>query len=201
MGERAEELTDDVDLSCHARAVADAVCKHPGDLIVVAHSYGGAVLQLAREDIADRLLGCIYLDASLLGDGEALMDRVPDERVERLILEARGRGGVATLMPPAASSFGLHDPADIAYAEARFTPHPLATYLERASLRRSPRDGPPSVYVTCTDPRYLPLSSSRDRAVGYGWPQLEVAAGHDCMVSEPELTVDAILRSAKRITT
>jgi len=196
MGERAEELADDVDLSSHAKAVVDAFRDRKGDLIVVAHSYGGAVLQMACEDIGDQLTGCVYLDSSLLEHGEALMDRVADDHAQRLIFEARNRGGVPTLLPPAATSFGLTDPGDIAFAEARFTPQPLATYLERARLRRLPSDGPPSVYVTCTSPRYRPLASSRDRAIDHGWPQLEVEAGHDCMLSEPKLTVDVILRAA-----
>lgn len=200
MGERADELTAAIDFSCHARAVAEEVRGFERKPIVVAHSYAGAVVQLACEDVAGSVAGIVFLDAAILEDGERMMDLVPPKTAAERIREAKERGGVATMFAPAGRKFGLSDEDDIAYVEARFTPQPLATYLEKVRLRRGPNDPPPSIYVTCTQPRYLPLSSSRDRAIGYGWPQLEVAAGHDCMVSEPELTVDVLLRAAGLIT-
>lgn len=117
VGERAAELAADVDLSCHARAVADAVRSHVGKLIVVAHSYAGAVVRLACENVADRLAGCIYLDSSVLEDGEKMMDVVPPDIAAQRIREAKARGGVATMLPPAPPAFGLSDENDIAYVK------------------------------------------------------------------------------------
>lgn len=200
LGERADELTADVDLSRHAAEVAERVLAHEGGpLVAVAHSYAGAVLQLACESVADRLAGRVFLDASILADGEKVMDLVPPELAAQRIREAKARDGVAAMPPPPGRAFGLHDADDIAYLESRLTPHPLATYLETVRLRRAPDAPPASVYVTCTDPIYEPLASSRQKARDHGWKQLELASGHDAMVRDPERTVDVLMHASELI--
>ena len=195
VGERAGELSPEVDLSAHSAAVAEAVEEHRGGpLVAVAHSYAGAVLLAAGERVKRRLAGRVFLDASVLEDGERVMDLVPPAVAARRIAdaEAAAGSGVAVMAPPPGTAFGLVDLDQVAHVEARLTPHPLATYLERMPIPGPPGAGPDTTYVVCTDPEYAPLASSRRRARSYGWHLAELASGHDAMISAPEALAELL---------
>lgn len=200
VGERAAELSPDVDLSRHALTVARLAAGHRGaPLVAVAHSYAGAVLLAAGERCGGALAGRIFLDAVLIEDGETVMDLVPPETARRRIAEAEAAGGLA-MAPPPAEAFGLTDPPDLAHVAARLTPHPLATYLEPARLTTPPGAGPPSLYVRCVRPPYEPISRSAERARRYSWPVQELPAGHDCMVSAAQATAEVLIAGAMDLT-
>lgn len=199
VGERAGELSPEIDLSAHAATVAEAVEAHRGGpLVAVAHSYAGAVLLAAGERCSGRLAGRIFLDASILEDGERVMDLVPPEVAARRIAEAEtsAPSGAAVMAPPSGAAFGLTDPEQVARVEARLTPHPLATYLERVAIPGRPGAGPAATYVVCTDPVYGPLVSARRRAREYGWRVEELATGHDAMISAPGALADLLVEIA-----
>ena len=93
-----------------------------------------------------------------------------------------------------AASFGVLDPADAAWLEARLTPHPLSTYQSPLPIEGPPGNGLPARYIVCTDPIYRPLEAARRWVTQAGWPVAEIATGHDAMVTAPDALIELLDR-------
>ena len=90
-----------------------------------------------------------------------------------------------SVAPPPAEVFGVLDPDDQAWVEARLTPHPISTMLAPLPIEGPPGAGLPARYVACTDPLYHPRERVQGWANAYGWPVTELPTGHDAMVTAP----------------
>lgn len=150
-------------------AVLDQLAERQlGPVVLVGHSYGGAVITHAaagRSDIAH----LIYVAAFALDDGESVVGALRDlerhdvERrdVERRDVELAGAmiptaDGSATVLDRTRAAGALYNecpPEAIAAALPRLTPQPVATLTQPVS--GAPRDQVESTYVAC----------SRDHAV------------------------------------
>ncbi len=189
-GERAHLLTPQVGLDTHVRdLVAIFEYEDITGAVLVAHSYGGMVACGAMEKVADRVRSLVLLDAHLPRKGESVFDLNGPERAGAMIALA-DESGEGWYIPPAdARRYGVTDPADRAWVNARMTAQPLKTYQDpsgptdrawshpacssNASLRRSSprrwsvpgRAAPPiraSVTACCTPPttRWSPRRTS-----------------------------------------
>ena len=160
------------------------------NVILVGHSFGGLTISGVADAVPERIAKLIYLDAAIIENGEAAFDLLPKEIVvARLNAANETSGGLAIPAPPA-ESFGLSDPADVAFVQSRLTPHPVATFRNRVTLNNPVGNGLPACYIRCVDPVYEPLTIFHQRAAAAGWPRIEFAAGHDAMVTEPLATAD-----------
>ena len=54
-------------------------------------------------------------------------------------------------------------------------------------------NGLPAVYVHCTQPLYGGLTQTRDWVRASGMPEVELASGHDAMVTAPEALARLLL--------
>jgi hypothetical protein len=77
------------------------------------------------------------------------------------------------------------DPEQAAWLAPRLTPHPLSAFQSPLKLANRVTNGLPATYIVCTDPLYGPLQSSRDQARALGLRVVELATGHDAMVTAP----------------
>lgn len=193
LGERAHLLTKSISIDDFVEDVVQHLrYEDLADVVLVGHSFGGMAITGAAEAVPERLSRLIYLDAAVPASGEAPFDLLPQDIVaERVRIAEETSGGLSIPAPPA-TAFGLSRPADIAFVEPRLTPHPLATYQTALTLKGRAGNGLPCHYITCTDPVYAPLETSRQRARDYGWPTAELATGHDAMVAEPAATADLL---------
>ena len=191
LGERAHLLTDRIDLQTHVTDIENHVCfEDLRDIVLVGHSYAGAVITGVADGLADRIGRLIYLDAVLSHDGEAVMDQVPKAAAEKRIRIARETGGGLAMPAPPASAFGVVDPDRSAWLESKLTPHPLKTYLSELHIRADAGNGLRADYIICTAPVYRGLDEAHARAGQTGWPIHELATGHDAMVIAPAETAD-----------
>ena len=53
-------------------------------------------------------------------------------------------------------------------------------------------NGIPATYIVCTDPIYKPLDASRAWIKAAGWKTVEIATGHDAMVTAPDRLADLL---------
>ena len=85
---------------------------------------------------------------------------------------------------PWQSSF---DPARQAWVDGKCTPQPFHTLFERLRLERAPGDEiRRKLYILCTDPPLAYMRRFYERAsAAPGWQLMELATGHDAMVTEP----------------
>jgi pimeloyl-ACP methyl ester carboxylesterase len=187
LGARRHLLSPAIDLETH---IADVVglleAEELRDVVLVGHSYAGAVA-IGTVDRARRHIGrLILLDALLLDFGEAPIDLTPPEiAAARRAQVAREGGGLVMPCPPAAV-FGVTDPADAAWVARRLTPHPFATYEQKLARTGTGLGDVPRAYVDCTAPRLATIEPSRARLRARPeWAVRELATGHDAMVTAP----------------
>ena len=142
-------------------AALSAVLDHVGDgdrgpLVLVGHSYGGAVITQAatgRDDIAH----LVYVAAFALDDGESVLGclgAMERHDVELAAAMVPTPDGTATTLAPAAAVPALygHCPTEaVAAALPRLGPQSMASMTEE--VVGDPRASIPATYVVCTDDR------------------------------------------------
>lgn len=194
LGERRHHLSRDISLATFVADVAGVMeAEELSDVILVGHSHGGAVISGVADRMPERIRHLVYLDATILQDGESAFGVLPGEVVAERRRRVAETGGVAMPVPDV-SAFGIpadHPRAD--WVRRRLTPHPVGSYESPLALSHPVGNGRPSTYISCTDPLYLPLQPARDWARAQpGWTWRELATGHDAMVLAPEALADML---------
>jgi pimeloyl-ACP methyl ester carboxylesterase len=199
LGCRAHLMAPDIDIAVFTADIVDHL-RHEDldDVVLVGHSFGGNAISGAAEQVPERIARLVYLDAMIPISGQSPFDELPPEAANRRIRIAEETSGGLSIPPPKANAFGISDPADAAWLEARLTPHPLRTFTSSQLFRNQPGNDLPAEYILCNDPIYGPLKSARAKARALGWPVREIATGHDAMVIAPEALVDMLETEPKR---
>lgn len=201
-GERLHLLTRDVTFEVHVQDVLN-VFEHEGltDVILLGHSYAGAVVTQVADRVPELLRRVIYLDAVAPRSGETASGQ--EETAETLRTMAASE---SWLLPPLPlDAIGLTAARDVAWASPRRHPHPARTLYEPLQLHESAAARAlPRVYLVCKQHEGLvalfgvdPLSSSAERARSEGWIVEELDAPHDAMITHPELVASALLSHAE----
>jgi pimeloyl-ACP methyl ester carboxylesterase len=193
LGERAHLVSPLTDLSTHVWDVVNHVLYEDlRDIVLVGHSYGGAVVTGAVEHIADRISHLVYLDAFVPAGGESVSGLA-------------GRGGVSApsltdewLAPPPPRDFG--DPAEEAWANARRRPHPMRCFTEPVALRRPLEEHDFTLtYIKATaEPESAPgnaafWAAARHAASDPRWSCHEIATTHVVQHHEPGALAEILL--------
>jgi pimeloyl-ACP methyl ester carboxylesterase len=201
LGDRAHLAGAQVALGTHVQDVLGAIeAEELGDAIVlVGHSYGGNVITGVADALRGRIAHCVFLDAVVPPPDATRwswsMFNSAQDRAARL-RAVREQGGGVVLPPPAAAALGVDDPADAAWLERRMRPMPLGTYLGEIALRHGGTEGLPRTYVAAAAPAYPPMRPIRERLrTDPTWRYLEIATGHDMMVSAPQVLCRLLLEA------
>jgi len=199
LGERAHLLNADIDLDTHIQDVV-ALMTFEGleDVILVGHSYGGMVITGVADRAAERIRELVYLDAAHPRDGESL-EIVAPAQMEPTRAMGRTVDGIELVMwpfPGMAGFFGITDPADVAWTEARLTPHPWKCFGQ--PLRLENGDAAfrlPRTNINCTNALQNSPDEARARQLD-GHRNFEIDTGHDLMITEPEAVATMLLEVA-----
>ena len=202
LGERAHLLTPGINLETHIADVLGALdTEELEDCILVVHSYAGMLGTAVADRRPGKLRHLVYVDAVLPAPGESWgSPHSADTRAQR-IGGAEANAQYAFPAPPA-SAFGLTG-ALAEWVERRSTPHPGHTYTQALDFDPVRVAAVPRTFISCTDPRLATIDPSRQRianaqfwggawAGGGGFNVVEMATGHDPMLTEPE-AFDALL--------
>ena len=129
MGEDTTPLAR-VSLAVWADQVADVISREAEPVILVGHSRGGVVISEAAERVPDRIATLIYLAGSLLPDGVAILDYVPQPDPDGpQVLDVREDGSAMLLDPfMTMSFFNATDEAWVSLARNRLTREPLGVH-------------------------------------------------------------------------
>lgn len=186
LGERSHLLNASVSLETFIEDLLNAlVWEDLHDVILVGHSFGGVAITAAADRMPERLRHLVYLDALILQNGQSPFSTVPASVAEsRRTLAKQSESGLS-IPVPSPEKLGVTDPEDIAWINAKCTPHPIKTYEDALVLKHKPGNGVPATYIAVT-PYYGPTSQSRDYAKQrQDWTYTEMPAGHDAMVTSP----------------
>ena len=198
LGERAHLLNETVGI---ATFIDDAIgvieAEELENIILVGHSFGGAVISGVVDRLPQRIAQLVYLDAIVPVSGHSALSCLPLETQEIRLRTAQATPGGLTIPLPTDTMFDLPSGPDRDWVARRITPHPLASYTDAIPLKHPVGNGRPRLYIRCTDPIYPAVVPSYDRIKAEGgWTLVDIATGHDAMVTAPEALAEILLQHA-----
>lgn len=168
------------------------------DVVLVGHSFGGAVVQLAALQVAERLARLVFYNAYVLDDGDAVFSHVPAS-VAPAFQALADPDGTLTL-PWAFFRDHLMNDADTATAKAAYamtSPEPLGRSAEPLELAGFAELAVPRSYVHATGDNVFP---AREFSWHPGMSQrlgdfrlVSIPGGHELMFSDPRALADALV--------
>jgi len=174
----------------HCAYLHDVIGAIEGPVIVVAHSYGGAVATEAA-DMAN-VAGLVFISAFCLEPGESVAgvvdaDKHSDVSADTITLD----DGYLTVDRAMAMEAFYHDcdPADAESAFSKLTPEYFDTRITkvtRAAWKRIP-----SHYVICTEDRAVPLRL-QERLAARVNSSSQISSSHSPMISQPVKLIDLL---------
>jgi pimeloyl-ACP methyl ester carboxylesterase len=196
LGEREHLLNANVGLDTHIQDVL-GVLKYEdlNDVILVGHSYGGMVIAGVAEKASTRIGHLVYLDAFVPEDGKSLADYQPPEVLQMFHekTQTEGEGFKLPCLIPA-EAFGVTNDDDLAWVRPRLNPHPLKTKLDAIHLTNPKVAEIAHTFIYCNKPAVGPFGQFADRLKNDdSWQYLEMATGHDAMITEPEKLAEIVL--------
>lgn len=195
VGERAHQRTPDIRLQTHADDVAAVVeAEELQGAILVGHSYAGMVITAVADRLPQRIGRLVYLDAVVPESGECWSSGHPDA-VRSARRQAIAQSGVIPPTDPA--QFGLQG-EDAAWVQRRQTPQPGGVYDDPLHFDAARLVSLPRTFIACTDPPLATIAASFRRVQQQpGWQLLEIATGHDAMISAPQALLQHLLSLAR----
>jgi pimeloyl-ACP methyl ester carboxylesterase len=183
-------LADDVAVTKRAIAAAD------GPVILVGHSYGGAVVSEAGTD--PKVKGLVYIAAFAPDQGES---------VSSLIANPAPGAPVPPILPPQdgflfldRSKFAASFAADVAPELAAFMADsqvPWGVEALGGAVSKPAWRGKPSWYLVTTDDKMIPPAAQRSMAKRAESKVVETAASHSVYVSKPKVVADLVAQAAR----
>lgn len=171
-------------------AVAAAACEGFANVVLVAHSYGGAVVGEAQHFVGE-LSRVVYVAALVPALGESATDVSRLVRVRTRLDEAMSLDGPILRLDPAIALDALYhdcDEATQSWAINQLSTQTLASF-------RSPRRGVAvpiaTRYVLCRDDRAID-PSLQEFLAGRCDERVELASGHSPFFSHPRELADLI---------
>ncbi|MCW7539116.1 alpha/beta hydrolase [Aquabacterium sp. A7-Y] len=194
VGERAHLLQTPITLQTHVEDVCRVIeAEELDSAVLVGHSYAGMVVTGVADRLPEHIGQLVYLDAVVPGPGESWSSgHSPETREQR-----RAQIAAQGVLPPADPvAFGLRG-EDAAWVARRMTPQPGGVYDSPLDFDAARVFGRPKTFIDCTDPALPTIAASRRRVRSEsGWQVVEIATGHDPMISAPEALLRALLALA-----
>jgi pimeloyl-ACP methyl ester carboxylesterase len=187
LGERAHLLNLDPDLDLMIADIVQVIdSEELTDVILVGHSFGGAVVSGVVDCMAEKIRRLVYLDALILRPGTAVLEDATAESLAFFSSLKRDNGGSGVISIPPLSFFALEHNEHAEWLKRRLTPHPVLSFFSKLQLHNPLGNGRLVTYITCTDPYFDPTAPARKFAHDMpGWQHLDIATGHDAMISAP----------------
>ena len=174
------------------------IARQSGPVVLVGHSYGGAVITEAGND--PKVAGLVYITAFALDNGES---------VSALIKDPPPGAPVPPILPPQdgylfldkakfASSFAADVDAEkaafMADSQVPWGLEALSATISEAAWRTKP-----SWYLVATDDKMIPPLAQRFMAKRAGSTVVEVAGSHAIYVSQPNAVATLIKNAANGV--
>jgi pimeloyl-ACP methyl ester carboxylesterase len=185
-------LADDVAVT--KRVIAE----QKGPVILVGHSYGGAVITEAGND--PRVTGLVYITAFAPDRGES---------VASLIKDPPPGAPVPPILPPTdgflaldKTQFAASFAADVAPEKADFMANsqvPWGVAALGGAITEPAWKAKPSWYLVATDDRMIPPAAQHLMSKRAGSSVVEVKGSHAIYVSQPKAVAELIEKAAKSL--
>ena len=183
-------LADDV------RATKRIIAAQNGPVILVGHSYGGAVITEAGND--PKVVGLVYIAAFAPDKGESVSSLIKDP----------SPGAPIPPILPAQDGYLLLDKAkfpasfaaDVDVGRAEFMADsqvPWGVEALTGTISQPAWNTKPSWYLVATDDRMIPPAAQRFMSKRAGATVVEVSGSHAVYVSQPDAVAGLIAKAAR----
>ncbi|KAA9156445.1 alpha/beta hydrolase [Amycolatopsis acidicola] len=183
LGDRADGLSPEIGLRRHATELA-SLLESLDDVVLVGHSYGGFVVREAADRQPGKVRRIVLVDGWVGRDGESMDSRAPAGF--RAWIDKLTTDGIIAVAR--AANVGVTEPEDVRWVESRMTPQPRLTFAEPTELTGAVEEIPCQA-VLCVPNTKIPFGAW---AAEFGWPAVEIASGHDVLVTEPDRLVEVL---------
>lgn len=180
-GERVHLANKEVDLNTAINDIVNVITyENLHNIVLIGHSFGGAVASGVVDRIPELIEEVIYLDAMLLNDGEAVVNLFSDEIVNFLqgLIDKKGDGWKVPVVE--------EDRYD-----HRLTDHPHKCFKTPLVLKNKELTNIKTSYINCLEkdqnPFYYGIFQSVDRAKERGMIIYNLKAGHIPNIENPTL--------------
>ena len=172
----------------------------PGPVVLVGHSYGGAVITNAARG-ADNVRALVYIAGFALDEGETVgaantLGGGTPEIINHLVVRpfpgAATGDGDAYIDPEVFHEYFCQDLDDVQAAVMAITQRPGSLgSLAEPSGAPAWRDVP-SWYLVAGDDRIIPPAAEREMAARAGARTVEIDSSHVAMISHPDEVVELV---------
>jgi pimeloyl-ACP methyl ester carboxylesterase len=167
-----------VNLDTHIRAVLEIIERERmTDVVLVGHSYGGAVITGAAARAPETVSRLIHLDSVFPRSGQSVWELVSQE-IQAALLGACDDG------------FRVDPDPGLVAVDPRVVSHPIATFLQRLHFDEDSLTMPKS-YASAEQGPYTNVY--REVLNAPGWDCISLPYGHDLLREAPEVVADFIL--------
>lgn len=174
-------------------ATRQVIDDQPGDVILVGHSYGGAVITEAGN--SDKVKALVYVAAFAPSVGQsinAIVGAAPEPPPWQGEVRASATGWLKWSASGMAQYFAPDVPAETAVLLAA-TQAPLFAGAFDGQVTTTAFSDKPSWYVIADNDQIIPPVLQQVFADAMGATVIHVAASHVAMLSQPRIVADAIL--------
>lgn len=170
-----------------ARIIADAAAAVDGDVILVAHSYGGAPTSYAK--FSENVRRLVFLAAFMPGDGRTYPSYLPPGPLPRYV--GVNDDGTMSVPPGESREAFYHDClAEVAaWADARLRPQSQAVLS--VPIGRASWHDIPTTYIVASEDRAIPPFLQREFAAGANEVR-EIRSSHSPMLSRPDVLAEIL---------
>jgi pimeloyl-ACP methyl ester carboxylesterase len=187
MGEREHLWTPEVGLVTHTQDIVNLLrFEQLSHAILVGHSYGGAIMTLAADQMTPAIDALVYVDALIPEDGVPGWNGFPEQRQKDLLAGAEQFGGLR-IPPPDPSLWGVTSKDDVEWLRACCSPHPIKTMRDAPRLTQAWQAVPTKHYILAgaqPNPRFE--AHYEWTQVQTGWTSEVIMGGHDLMVTRAD---------------
>ena len=184
------------------RAVVAYIQRHRlKNIVLVAHSFGGSIIQKVAEELPNRIERMVFLDALIVQHGHCVFDELPADYVA-LFNELAAASSDNTMLIPWEiwrDNFIQDAPEPMARSLwEQLSPEPNQVNLDKLCLKRFYSLNIPKSVIHCRQDKALPPEyfhpklSSRLGA----FKLLEMDGGHEVMFTRPEELADKIVEAS-----
>ncbi len=188
--ESGGEASPETDLTTHVDQITELIlAADQSDLIVVGHSYAGLVMVGVAEYVSDHISHFVFVDALIPDHAQSAFDLMPGAE-ERFTQAMRSAGSEFLVPPLSPQELSVTKPADVEWMETLLTPMPILTHREKVNAPQRKASKIHSTYIHCLQSGLGASFAAQARRDG--WQVFEVDAGHDVMISHPEVLADLL---------
>jgi len=189
-------------LSTDAAYVASVIKDIPGPVVLVGHSYGGAVITEMGDDVPN-VKSLVYVDGDALDAGESALDiaqRFPGGKLGAALRPRTTTDGTDLFIDPASfrAVFAADVPARTVTAMAS-SQRPVTQAALEGKATAPAWKALPTWYLVGTRDEAIPPAAQRFMAKRAKARTTEVAASHASYLSHPREVADVILRAARHV--